>query len=240
MNRSTISLNAIKRELKRRKVARTCILYLLVWWGGLQVADIAFSFLGFDPVVASPILLAIAILGFPIALIFSWFYQVTTSGITRTPPFIERRVIENLAPLNDRRKEAPRRGNPSRDESEYGWILEFESGPLLGQRHGVEDDILIGRSPECELTVPVPHISRQHARFVMEGDQLRIEDLDSANGTTLNGVRISSSVNLNHQDKVEVLDVVIRVKKNLAHDRYQDATITHNSTLQRKIDTQKT
>ena len=70
------------------------------------------------------------------------------SGITRRAPFVERRVLDNIAPLDDRRKEGPSRGRRSRPESAYDWILEVESGPLAGQRYGLEGSVVIGRSAE--------------------------------------------------------------------------------------------
>ena len=117
----------------------------------------------------------------PVAVILSWFYQVSASGISRTPPFIERRTLNNIAPLDDRRREAPLRGDPARDEAAYDWVLEIESGPLSGQRYGIESTVVVGRSRECDLTVPAARISRQHVRFIVEGKQLLIEDLGSSN-----------------------------------------------------------
>ena len=54
------------RELKRRKVTRTCIIYVLVCWGVLQVGDIVFPALGLDADVASRYCLYMAIAGFPL------------------------------------------------------------------------------------------------------------------------------------------------------------------------------
>jgi hypothetical protein len=230
MNRSPITFKALRRELKRRKVAHACIVYILACWGVAQVVEVAFGFLGVDLAVGSPFLIGAAFGGFPIAILFSWFYQVSQKGVTRRSSFVERRVLDNHAPLDDRRADAPSRGQPSRHESSYDWILEIESGPLVGQRHGIEDDILVGRSPECDLTVPIAQISRKHARFLLEDKRLRIEDLGSANGTKVNGARVDSSVILHHQDKIEVLNLTIRVQKNLAHAHAQDSTVIRKST----------
>ena len=224
MNRPKISFKVILRELRRRKVVHTCALYLLACWGVLQIADIVFPSMGFDMALVSRTMLVVAILGFPVAVILSWFYQISASGITRTPAFIERRTLDNIAPLDDRRKEAPLRGGPARDEAAYDWVLEIESGPLSGQCYGVESAVVVGRSRECDLTVPVARISRQHARFILEGKQLLIEDLGSSNGTAVNGARINTAIILNHRDTVEMLDVVIRIKENFAHSHTQDDT----------------
>ena len=72
-------------ELRRRKVFRLAALYIVGAWVVLQVADLAFE--SWD--IASSALRYIwlgAILGFPVALIFGWRYDITANGIVRTPP----------------------------------------------------------------------------------------------------------------------------------------------------------
>jgi TolB-like protein len=75
----------VLQELRRRKVLRLAALYIVGAWVVLQVADLAFE--SWD--IASSALRYVwlgAILGFPIALIFGWRYDITTKGIVRTPP----------------------------------------------------------------------------------------------------------------------------------------------------------
>jgi FHA domain len=234
-----MSLGVFRRELKRRNVIRACVLYVVACWGVLQVSDIVGHSLGFDDAFVSRILLEASILGFPIAAIFSWFFEVSASGITRTPPFVERRFLGNITPLEERRREATGLRASGRPEQSYDWILEIESGPLSGQRYGLEGSIVVGRSTECDLTIPVPRISRQHARFTVSDGQLLLEDLNSANGTSVNGAKIRSTVNLDHRDKVEILEVMIRVKENLAHFQALDSTLLHDSTLHKQEKTRE-
>ena len=73
------------QELRRRKVFRVAALYIVGAWVVLQVADLAFE----SWEIASSALRYVwlgAILGFPIALIFGWRYEITPKGIVRTPP----------------------------------------------------------------------------------------------------------------------------------------------------------
>ena len=75
----------VLQELRRRKVFRVAGLYIVGAWVVLQVADLAFE--SWD--IASSALRYVwlgATLGFPIALIFGWRYDITTKGIVRTPP----------------------------------------------------------------------------------------------------------------------------------------------------------
>lgn len=72
-------------EARRRRVFRTVGLYIVGAWVLLQVAD-----LGLQSLELSGGLLRyfwfIAFAGFPIALWFGWYYDVTADGIRRTPP----------------------------------------------------------------------------------------------------------------------------------------------------------
>jgi predicted component of type VI protein secretion system len=52
---------------------------------------------------------------------------------------------------------------------------------------------LVGRSPQCHVVVDDPLVSRQHARITVNGGQVSIEDLGSANGVLVNGERLSGA-----------------------------------------------
>lgn len=76
---------SLLKELRRRKVFRLAALYIVGAWVVLQVADLAFE--SWD--IASSALRYVwlgAALGFPVALVFAWRYDITTHGILRTPP----------------------------------------------------------------------------------------------------------------------------------------------------------
>ncbi|MDH5618998.1 MAG: winged helix-turn-helix domain-containing protein [Gammaproteobacteria bacterium] len=69
-------------ELKRRKVFRVAIAYVVVAWLLLQIGDIVFDFLEV-PNWAGKLLLALLVLGLPVALVLSWAYELTSQGIRR-------------------------------------------------------------------------------------------------------------------------------------------------------------
>ncbi|HSD68488.1 MAG TPA: hypothetical protein VLB07_02995, partial [Woeseiaceae bacterium] len=73
------------REARRRHVFRTGALYIVGAWVVLQVTDLAFESFGF-PGTALRYLWYAAIAAFPIALVFGWRYDITSSGIRKTPP----------------------------------------------------------------------------------------------------------------------------------------------------------
>lgn len=73
------------------------------------------------------------------------------------------------------------------------WALKKESDLLSSQYLPLQPITNVGRNPECDLVVLDGLLSRKHARLTIEGDRLLVEDLDSANGTFINGVRVKKS-----------------------------------------------
>ncbi len=71
------------RELRKRKIFRFTGLYIVGSWVVIQVADVFFPAWGV-PDAALRYLFYAAIACFPIALIFSWHYDISTQGIVRT------------------------------------------------------------------------------------------------------------------------------------------------------------
>lgn len=69
-------------ELKRRHVVRALLVYLVVAWGALQVADVTFEPLGLPPAAMTWAVL-VAIVGLPVTLVFAWAFDVGTGGIER-------------------------------------------------------------------------------------------------------------------------------------------------------------
>jgi TolB-like protein/tetratricopeptide (TPR) repeat protein len=73
------------QDLRRRRVLRFAGLYIVGAWVVIQVADVFFPAWGI-PDAALRYLFYAALGCFPIALVFSWFYDVTARGILRTLP----------------------------------------------------------------------------------------------------------------------------------------------------------
>ena len=68
-------------ELRRRNVFRMAALYVVAAWLTMQVAEVLIA-LGNLPEWVGPTVLTVLAIGFPIALVFSWFYELTPAGIT--------------------------------------------------------------------------------------------------------------------------------------------------------------
>jgi len=53
-----------------------------------------------------------------------------------------------------------------------------------------ESRVVLGRSKECDVQVPDANVSRRHAELRREGSSWWVVDLDSTNGTEVNGKRV--------------------------------------------------
>jgi adenylate cyclase len=71
-------------ELRRRKVFRVAVVYLVVAWLLVQVADAVFEPMGL-PAWTLKLVITMVALGFPLACALAWAFDVTAKGIERTP-----------------------------------------------------------------------------------------------------------------------------------------------------------
>jgi len=71
----------------------------------------------------------------------------------------------------------------------------------------------IGRARGVDFVVDAPLVSRVHCRLTAHpGGHLELEDLDSTNGTYLNGTRVSGRIRLSGGDRIGVGRVVLVVE----------------------------
>jgi GAF domain-containing protein len=67
-------------------------------------------------------------------------------------------------------------------------VLCMINGPLSGHSFEIEQEVtLLGRAPESHIQIVDQSVSRTHAKISKRGDRYFIEDLESQNGTYLNG-----------------------------------------------------
>ncbi|QDS94895.1 Phosphoserine phosphatase RsbU [Roseimaritima multifibrata] len=74
-------------------------------------------------------------------------------------------------------------------------------------RYDLGDQAVIGRHPECDVLLTVGAVSRHHAKVYKEADQYFLEDLQSRNGTFVNGKLITSKESLSEGDRIRVCEV---------------------------------
>lgn len=83
------------------------------------------------------------------------------------------------------------------------FVLRGLSGDHFGRSFPLQTSLTIGRADDAGLRIPLDSISRLHARLTPAGDEVLLEDLGSANGTWLNGKRITRASAV-HGDEIRV------------------------------------
>ena len=79
------------------------------------------------------------------------------------------------------------------------------TGAATGHIHKLlRGSTVMGRAPQVEVKLPDEGVSRTHARVRVETNQMWLEDLDSRNGTFLNGLRITEPAPLKEGDKIQI------------------------------------
>ncbi len=85
------------------------------------------------------------------------------------------------------------------------WALVAYAGAALGRVFPLSvGDMLVGRAPDSGVVLLDGEVSRQHARLIVNDQQVVVEDLGSTNGTRVNGERIGAPVKLQTGDRVAI------------------------------------
>ncbi len=67
-----------------------------------------------------------------------------------------------------------------------------------------KDSVILGRGEECDIHLNVRQVSRQHVRIFRQGNRYFIEDLESKNGTWINGQQLKGSRELTDGDEIQL------------------------------------
>jgi TolB-like protein/Tfp pilus assembly protein PilF len=170
-------------ELKRRKVYRVAIAYIVAAWVLAQVATQIGPFLEIPNWGIRLILLALA-LGFPIALILSWAFDITPQGIVRTDD--DAPAVPRAVPVPDKSIAVLPFENLSDDQANTYFA------------DGIQDDILSSLAKVADLKV----ISRTSVRQYRGGSR-NLREIGAALGVAhvLEGTvrRVGNRVRVNAQ-----------------------------------------
>jgi pSer/pThr/pTyr-binding forkhead associated (FHA) protein len=85
----------------------------------------------------------------------------------------------------------------------------------------MDEAITIGRGSDNTIVVNDPSISTHHAQLLLEGDTYRLKDLDSTNGTRVNGKPVTETV----------LRIDDRIRFGAAEARYDSSEATGSKPL---------
>lgn len=93
---------------------------------------------------------------------------------------------------------------------------------------------VVGREDDTDITISGPGVSRRHAAIVQDRRGFYVEDLQSSNGTRVNG-RVVKRVRLKNQDEIDIAGFVLRFTGQVAAAVIPSADVTlvpesHSST----------
>jgi len=76
-----------------------------------------------------------------------------------------------------------------------------------------KNEVLVGRHSESDLILDDPLVSRRHCKILIKNDSIFIEDLNSTNGTFLNGKRISfSELKVGDEISIGIYNLIVSAK----------------------------
>ncbi len=106
--------------------------------------------------------------------------------------------------MRDETRSEERSPGAGRDGFErYTASLIVVSGPGAGEEHVVErPDWLLGRGPSVDAAFEDPEMSQRHLRIEFARGRFQAIDLDSTNGTRVNGIEVAAA-ELAHGDRIQ-------------------------------------
>ena len=94
-----------------------------------------------------------------------------------------------------------------------GWLVVERGGGLQqGQRFDLIGGLSIGRSKEADVQIDDRYASSLHVRVFSRDGRFYVEDMNSTNGTLLNGATLQGEAELIDGDSVQIGDTVFRLE----------------------------
>ena len=70
---------------------------------------------------------------------------------------------------------------------------------------------IVGRGENCGIRIPIDSCSREHCEIILNGDDLKVVDKGSSNGTFVNNIQVSES-ELHAGDRITIGPIVLTVQ----------------------------
>jgi hypothetical protein len=94
-----------------------------------------------------------------------------------------------------------------------GWLVVERGGGLEpDQRFDLIGGLSIGRSKEADVRIDDRYASSLHARVFSRDGRFFVEDMNSTNGTLLNGATLQGEAELIDRDTVQIGDTIFRLE----------------------------
>lgn len=111
------------------------------------------------------------------------------------------KAVGSALPMVQKRPEEAEDGRTRVRSALPKFMLRGVSGATFGKIFPIAGVTVIGRNPECDISIPTDEISRRHAELRPSQDGVMVEDLGSANGTYVNDRRVTREL-LKHGDEL--------------------------------------
>ena len=172
-------------ELNRRGVIRAVLAYaLLIWLAATGLVDL-FPAVGF-PDWSIRAFLAAAVVATPLVAFLAWRYNLTIKGVLRDPADVAVAPADTVARAN-----SPTRKSTQQQNTAVGVVLatwRTTEGELCEQEF--KSAFVIGRDFQADVRMNDDRVSRRHLRVFPVDDEWHVKDLDSLNGSYVNGKSI--------------------------------------------------
>ena len=124
---------------------------------------------------------------------------------------VGRTQLEVIDPKVLRRRQSTAHEETTLHNEPQSWFLVPKQSGLGSSRYELKDGSVIGRSKDCDVVILLAHLSRRHAKFsLVNNNRLEVTDLNSSNGTFVNGKQIATAV-LKHGDELKLDSLAFRV-----------------------------
>lgn len=111
-------------------------------------------------------------------------------------------------------KNGGKKRRPSRINVNFGLEI-IKSGNARGIKEGsiipIRSDLSIGRKDGNSIVMSDQHVSGNHAKIIVRNNGLYLEDLNSTNGTYLNGNKLKGRAKLSNKDEIRIGNGVFKI-----------------------------
>jgi len=109
-------------------------------------------------------------------------------------------------------------------------VLQVLKGKNPGQLFPLDRErSVLGRHPDCDIVLDAGAVSRQHAQILHVGDEHLVEDLDSRNGTFVNGQLTHGRHRLEDKDRLKICDLLFTFHQGGVADVAKTSTVQQDS-----------
>jgi hypothetical protein len=99
---------------------------------------------------------------------------------------------------------------PARAVADAWLVVKTGGGLDAGRRFDLFGGASIGRSTDADIRIEDRYASQIHLRIYSRGGGYYVEDMNSTNGTFLNGSQLDGSAELQHLDRIQIGDTEFR------------------------------